>query len=165
MIEVALTPAEVEISSHVGTARAADSRRRGLNHRPGPHDTDRAHGDLNYWRLGGDLLGACCECAFAKWSGNYWPMSVGATHRDPDVWPDWQIKGRRDPDASLYVRTRDVPTQRFALVIGNLETMTFGIAGWVYAEEAQGIRPANHEGKHWVTQRELHPFTEATVLT
>jgi hypothetical protein len=123
--EVTLTPAELACATTVAALRHYSAVSRGS--RDG-HGLGRQEGAECHFH------GCCAEVAAARALGVYWPASVNS-YGEPDLPPDWQVRGRSRHDYDLLVRPGDSDDHRFVLVTGAAPSLR--VVGWCYGREAK----------------------------
>jgi len=101
-----LTSAQMICSATVGGIRRACAVQQ--ENKNSKHDKSRSDLDI-------DVDGAGAECAFAKYLGAFWEMSVN-TYKQHDV-AGYQVRGTIRRDGRLIVRPNDNDDHEFVLVI------------------------------------------------
>jgi hypothetical protein len=124
-VEITLSPAELACASTVAALRHYSSTIRGGRD---------AHGLKRQVDASCHYDGACAELAAARALGVYWPASVNS-YGEPDLPPDWQVRGRSRHDYDLLVRPGDSDDHRFVLVTGTAPSLR--VVGWCYGKEAK----------------------------
>ncbi len=142
---------ETYYGSSVGVRRRLSSLERGDRDRRGLDRKSEAE------QLFMNVIGALGEMAFAKGANLYWPASVNAPKKDPDILPDWQVRCLEHHDYDLMVRPDDPPEQRYVLMTGS---GPFIFRGWIWGYEAQNEewfydRGGRNEPVWWVPQTQL----------
>lgn len=143
MIDVLLTPYELEMAAIQGMRRQIEAVQKGLGHIAG------------YEGIGWDIHieGAAGELAFAKAINRYWSGSVNTFKTGGDVGA-LQVRTRSKHSYELLVRDGDRDDDLFVLVTGTAPH--FKVWGWIYGRDAKrpewkqthGNRPAAYFVPH-----------------
>lgn len=150
VVEVSLSPVEMQHAAMVGALRQIESIRLRLRDQFGA-DPDNA------WSI--HIEGAAGEMAAAKALGRYWTMPVNTFKDGGDVGP-LQIRTRPRHYNELIVRPGDRDTDTFILVTGRAPQ--FRVHGYITGGQAKrrcwlhdyGGRPP----AYFVPQSALHPL-------
>ena len=137
--------------------RRTMSRRRGLK--------EAQYGDTpsDHWRR--EMNGLAAEFAFATFIKGKWVAKEG-TYKDPDVFPDWQVRQTTHRNGHLAVHGKDNHNHRYVLVTGDLEVSpVFTIRGWIVGREAVILGETwettpSCPDTRWISQDQLRSFTE-----
>lgn len=154
MINVFLTPMELQVAEMVGRQRQRDSTDRG------------AYNNLAIKQDGGleaHILGARGEMAAAKGLGIYWAAGVNTFH-EADLGMDIQVRTNKIPGDDLWLREGDNPEHFYILVQADASPR-FVVVGWLLGAEGMVstyLGPSkDHQGhgKTWaVPQSDLLPL-------
>lgn len=110
------------------------------------------------------VFGVYCEIAAARGYGLYWPPSWG-TYHDPDLPPDWQVRGRIPtsafPNPDLCFRPGDNPDHKYILVTGSPTDTEYSVYGWIFGRDCVRDKWAGHSGGsrvYYAPRRYLNPI-------
>lgn len=139
MIEVHLEPEELLLAETIGKRRWKSVVEWGLKDKHGMPNGDEAK----------QIYGASGEVAAAKAMNLFWPATVDK-FKDPDIYPDIQVKTRTKHSYNLIVRDGDNPDYRFVLVTGLVPakglTTDFKVWGWCWGWEAKNEKYRDNPG-------------------
>lgn len=150
VVEVSLSPVEMQHAAMVGVLRQIESMRLGLRDQFGADPN-------NGWSI--HIEGAAGEMAAAKSLGRYWAMPVNTFKDGGDVGA-LQIRTRARHQNELIVRPGDRDIDTFVLVTGR--SPRFRVHGYITGSQAKrdcwlhgyGGRPP----AYFVPQSALHPL-------
>ena len=150
----------------VANLRMAVANSRGMNHAISTHRP-------LLQRLREEVIGACGECAVAKYLGRYWaPLEeLDRFHDVPDVLPNIEVRSTHHDKGKLTMYPTDKRDRIYICVTGEPPNMT--IRG--YRRGAECFRdewkvtpedePGNQRNIWRIPQSELHPIPDTAKLS
>jgi len=111
-------------------------------------------------RLEEEVVGACGEIAFAKYTGKFFIPSVNTFHNAADVGENVEVRCTSLLDGCLIVRNNDADDRVFVLAIADGKNVD--LIGWLYGRDAkqqQWLKNPNGYRQSWfVPQSFLQPI-------
>lgn len=146
MIDITLTPDEIQYAATAGVMRRVDSMKANL--------TNRRYSDASDWDI--DIEGACAELAVAKAMNVFWNGHM-RTFKGPDV-GDLHVRSTTHANGHLIIRDNDDENAVYVLVI--CDCPRYKIVGGISGKRARRDFPRvpNKGGEgasHWVPQDDL----------